>query len=104
MRPTRPWMRVRGADALHKKRRAVAYEILFIFITLSISAIFYMVIGGIVTYFQTYVTAYYPTAYDTNYYTFVTQFWYWYPILCVLFGVVIWGIVSAQQRNVNPYG
>lgn len=88
---------------LRHKRRAVAYEIMFIFITLSLSAIFYIVLDGVVSYFETYISTYYSSVYDTNYYTFITQFWYWYPIICVLFGLVIWGVVGGQQRSQMPY-
>ena len=91
-------------DWFRHKRRGVAYEILFIFITLSVSAIIYIVLDAVVSYFTTYIYAYYPTTFDTNYFNFIVQFWYWYPIICILFGLVIWGVVGAQQRNVNPYG
>jgi hypothetical protein len=86
------------------KRRGVAYEILFLFIGLAISGLFFIVLDAVVSYFETYIAAYYPTAYDTNFYGFITTFWVWWPIFGILFGLAIWGLVGAQQRNVNPYG
>jgi hypothetical protein len=85
------------------KRRGVAYEILFLFIGLAISGVFFIVLDAIISYFETYIAAYYPTAFDTNFYTFITMFWAWWIIFGVLFGLAIWAIVGAQQRNVMPY-
>jgi hypothetical protein len=91
-------------DWFRHKRRAVAYEILFFFVGLAISALFFIVLDAIVSYFESYILAYYPTAFDTNFYGFITTFWVWWPIFGILFGLAIWGLVGAQHRNVDPYG
>jgi len=89
---------------IRHQRRGVAYEILFLFIGLAISGLFFIVLDAVVSYFETYIAAYYPTAYDSNFYGFITTFWVWWPIFGILFGLAIWGLVGAQQRNVSPYG
>lgn len=82
-----------------KYKKAIAYEIMMIFLTLGVFAILYIVFGSVVQYIQ---QQNYPSGtFNPTYLNFVNQYWYWLPLIA-LFACVVYGFMKAQKRN--PFG
>jgi hypothetical protein len=81
-------------------RKGIAVQIAAVILMLIFFGIllpfFYLMSNGVLKFQQTYYSS---GVFQQNYLTFTTNIIAWWPILGILFPLVIWGILQAQKRR-----